>query len=71
MGSTSKRWWNNTTEYLNPFDSEPAPKAHGYQPQLQTQTKSGSGMFGWMGREERNEEPKDVNEFLRQPRPRL
>jgi hypothetical protein len=68
MGATSKRWWNNTVDFVNPFDSKPEPQQQGYQPQNKTTTKKGSGPFGWMWREEETETPSNVNDFLRQPR---
>ncbi len=71
MGQSTKRAWNNTVDFLNPFDPAPAePLQQGYQPQ-NTTTKSGSGMFGWMWREETTETPASVNEFLRQERPKF
>ena len=69
MGTTSKRWWNNTVYFINPFDSKPTPKTQGYQPQIKSESKSGSGPFGWMWREEKTEAPTNVNDFLKQPRP--
>lgn len=68
MGATSKRWWNNTVDFVNPFDSKPEPQQQGYQPQNKTTSKKGSGPFGWMWREEQTETPSNVNDFLRQPR---
>jgi hypothetical protein len=72
MGQSTKRAWDNTIDFLNPFDNGPpaAPKQQGYQPQ-QVESKSGGGMFGWMWREEKVESPSTVNEFLRQERPRF
>lgn len=71
MSQTTKRTWNNTVDFLNPFEKKPAqPVQQGYQPQNMTK-KKGSGMFGWMWREETTETPTSVNEFLRQERPRF
>lgn len=71
MGKSTKRAWNNTVDFLNPFDNEAAqPQQQGYQPQTTT-TKPGTGIFGWMWREETTETPASVNEFLRQERPRF
>lgn len=71
MGNTTKQAWNKTADFLNPFDDQPTPPPQqGYQPQ-NTTTKKGTGMFGWMWREETTETPASVNEFLRQERPRF
>ncbi len=71
MSQSTKRTWNNTVDFLNPFEKEPAqPVQQGYQPQNKTE-KKGSGMFGWMWREETTERPTSVNEFLKQERPRF
>ena len=70
MGKSSKKFWNSTVDFLNPFDSEPKPKQQGYQPQ-NTKTSTGSGPFGWLWREEKTETPATVNDFLRQPRPKF
>jgi len=71
MGQSTKRAWNNTVDFLNPFEDEPPePQQQGYQPQNKT-SKPGSGMFGWMWREETTETPASVNEFLRQERPKF
>lgn len=70
LGKTSKRWWGNTVSFLNPFD-KPAPMPQqGYQPQ-NAKAKSGGGAFGWLWREETTETPTNVNDFLRQERPRF
>ncbi len=80
MGQSTRRAWNSTTDFLNPFNDAPADKSpqsyqpaeQGYQPQnINKTTKSGSGPFGWMWREEQTERPASVNEFLRQERPRF
>ncbi len=71
MGKTTKRWWSNTVDLMNPFDS-PAPKRNqGYQPQNMQRKSSGGGPLGWLWREEPRENPTTVNEFLRQPRPKF
>jgi hypothetical protein len=71
VGATSKRWWENTVDFVNPFNDAPPPK-QGYQPQNVTKkSTSGSGMFGWMWREEVVESPTTVNDFLRQPKPKF
>lgn len=78
VGNTTKQAWNETVDFLNPFDKQPAqPPQQGYQPPQQgyqpqnTTTKQGTGIFGWMWREETTETPASVNEFLRQERPRF
>lgn len=69
MGQSTKRMWNSTVDFMNPFNNGPAPaRTHGYQPQ-NTQKKSGGGPFGWMWREETTETPATVNDWLRQPNP--
>ena len=76
MGSTTKKWMNNTADFLNPFnDSKPkVSQAHGYQADTWANRKKpkeeeSSGMFGWMWKE--TEEPKisTVNDFLKQDMP--
>jgi hypothetical protein len=73
MGSSTKKFWHSTVDFMNPFDDSPKPspsKSNGYRPQSQTTTTtSGTGMFGWLWREEKTESPSTVNDFLRQPRP--
>jgi hypothetical protein len=80
MGQSTRQAWHNTADFLNPFNDGPAskpqsgyqPAQQGYQPQnLNKTTTSGSGMFGWMWREEKTEQPASVNDFLRQERPRF
>lgn len=73
MERSTQRAWHNTTDFLNPFnDTPPPPQQQGYQPQnLHKTSSSGSGLFGWMWREEKTEQPASVNEFLRMERPRF
>jgi len=80
MGQSTRKAWNSTTDFLNPFNDGPADKSsqgyqpaqQGYQPQnLSKTSKSGSGPFGWMWREEQIERPASVNDFLKQERPRF
>lgn len=72
-GQTSKRWWSNTVDFMNPFnDSKPA-QSHGYESDYwSTRNKpkedSSSGMFGWMWKEEK-QEVASVNDFLALPIP--
>lgn len=75
MGQSTKKAWNSTVDFLNPFDSKTSSsssssRSQSYQSQSKT-TKSGSGMFGWLWREETIETPTSVNEFLRNERPRF
>ncbi|MCA9133019.1 MAG: hypothetical protein KDA45_07680 [Planctomycetales bacterium] len=70
MSQSTKNAWNSTLDFINPFDSPAAPKQQGYQPQSIKSSK-GSGLFGWMVREEKRETPGTVNDFLRQERPRF
>lgn len=70
LGKTSKKWWNNTVSFLNPFDKPKPLPQQGYQPQ-NAKAKSGGGAFGWLWREETIETPTNVNEFLSQERPRF
>ncbi len=72
MGQSTKRAWNNTVDFLNPFEKKTTSQQQGYQPQnSQKTTKAGTGMLGWMWREETTESPTSVNEFLRQERPKF
>jgi hypothetical protein len=61
---TSKKWWDNTVDFMNPFnDSQPKSKsAHGYQtPSWSNRSKpeeeKRSGLFSWMWVEEKVDEP--------------
>ncbi|MEO8271390.1 MAG: hypothetical protein ABI557_16835 [Aureliella sp.] len=73
MERSTQKAWHKTTDFLNPFNDAPPPKLQqGYQPQnLRKTTSSGSGLFGWMWREEKTEQPASVNDFLRMERPRF
>jgi len=63
MGKTSKRWWNKTTEMLDPY---PDPKPSTYYSSNSDSQKSKRGWFdGWFGAKE-SEGPKTANEFFRQ-----
>lgn len=72
IGQTSKRWWDNTVDFVNPFNDNPKPpKQQGYVPQSQldeAQNKKG-GLFGWARREPEPEPIRSPIEFLKQPRP--
>lgn len=77
MGNSTKRMWSSSIDFLNPFDSPPAktqqgylPREQGYRPQ-NIEESSGSGMFGWMWREEKTETPATINDWLSQPNPLL
>ena len=81
MTRSTKNMFSSTVDFMNPFDSSPAPAAsnsfrdQGYQPQKSrepiVETRSGSGMFGWLWREEKTETPVSVNDWLKQPNPLL
>ena len=77
MGSTTRRWWDNTIDFVNPFDSPKSTLGRGYQPQnlntpyAKKKTSSGKGPFGWLWREEQIERPTSVPDWLKQPRPRF
>jgi hypothetical protein len=62
VSQTSKRWWNNTLEFLDPW-AEPKPKA--------TQSGSSSGGFGKMfGWHESEQKFNSVPEWMGQPTPK-
>lgn len=72
MTASSKRMWNSTVDFLNPFDSKaPQPQRQmGYQPQAAEPEKK--GMFNWLWKPSKDpEELSNVNDFLSQPRPRF
>ncbi len=73
MERSTQKAWHNTTDFLNPFNDAPPPvQQQGYQPQnLHKTTSSGSGLFGWMWREEKSEHPASVKDFMRMERPRF
>lgn len=79
MGKTTKQFWGNTVDFINPFDSNSKPQKSqgyqllnsGYQPQKQKMEKAGSGPLGWLWREQTIESPTNVNDFLRLPRPKF
>ncbi len=68
IGQTSKRWWDNTVDFINPFNdkpkSSPPPKNQGYAPQNEKKQSEGGGLFGWAKPEKTPAKPKSVNEFL-------
>lgn len=68
MGRTTKKWWSNSLDFVNPFNDAPKPKQpNGYAPQNNTK-KTGGGLFGWMAPEE-DKEIRSVNDFLSLPMP--
>lgn len=71
MGKSTKKMWNSTVDFINPFDSPKSPTTQGYQPQYAEKSSSGGGPLGWLWREEKVESPTTVNDFLRQPRPKF
>jgi len=62
MSNTSKRWWNKTTELLDPY---PEPKPQTYVSN-QDSKKPKSNWFSGMFQKQEFNEPKTANEFLRQ-----
>ena len=76
IGSQTKRFWNGTIDFLNPFDgktsnNKPAMYGQGYQPQSQANQAESGSRFGWLWGNAKPEEPASVNEFLRMPRPKF
>jgi hypothetical protein len=79
MGNTTKKWMNNTADFLNPFnDGKPDSaqkqgyQAHGYQTQAwsnRAPKEEKKSMFGWMWAEEEEKPISSVNDFLAQPMP--
>ena len=70
MTDGTKKFWNGTVDLLNPFDSKEEARPNGYMPQYSQRQKQKSGWFDWMYTEEATPEPRTVNDFLRQPRPK-
>lgn len=62
MTKTSKRWWNKTTELLDPY---PDPKPSTYTTS-DSQPPKPSFWSGWFGSKE-PEGPRTANDFLAQP----
>lgn len=75
MGSTTKKWMNNTADFLNPFnDGKPKEsQTHGYQTDYWADRnklkEEKSGMFDWMWKKEEEKKISSVNDFLAQPMP--
>ena len=65
MSRTSKRWWNKTTELLDPY---PDPKPPKYSPTPGKAPKS--NWFTRMFQPKEPEKPRTVPEFLRQESPK-
>ena len=62
MSATSKRWWNKTTEMLDPY---PDPKPSTYVSSSDSK-KPKSSWLGGMFQKQESTEPRTANEFLRQ-----
>lgn len=71
MGATTKKFWGETVDFLNPFDNKREPRQQGYQPQSLTESKEDSRFFSWLTPEPPESEPQSVNDFLRMPRPKF
>ncbi len=73
MTQSSKRMWNNTVDFLNPFDSpEPQKQQPWYQPQNMKQEQAKESAWKWpWSQPEKAEEPASVGDFLRRPRPQF
>jgi hypothetical protein len=73
MTSTSKRWWDNTTDFLNPFNDakpEKKPVESDWWSERNKPKEEPKGMFSWMrGEEKKEKEIKTVNDFLSLPMP--
>lgn len=72
---TSKKWWDNTVDFVNPFnDSKPAPEQRYQSPSWADRNKKpeeeSPGWFSWMWKEEKVEEaPTSINDWMKQGRP--
>ncbi|MCA9192487.1 MAG: hypothetical protein KDB03_12020 [Planctomycetales bacterium] len=69
-GRSTRNAWNSTIDFLNPFDdASPPAKNQGYQPQLD-KPQPKKGMLDWMWADNKEpDEPRSVNEWLKQDRP--
>jgi len=66
MSKTSKRWWNKTTELLDPY---PDPKPSTYSSLGETANSKGNWFTGMFSKKE-SDAPKTVPDFLRQESPK-
>lgn len=70
MTRTSKRWWDNTTDFLNPFN-DGKPKTTTPQNSWQSRNKpveKKKGWFDWMTVEDKKEDRiETIGDWLRQP----
>ena len=60
LSNTSKRWWNKTTEMLDPY---PDPKPSRYTNTSESQKSKSSWFSGWFSSKE-PEVPRTANDFL-------
>ena len=72
-GKTSKKWLDNTVDFMNPFNDTKPAQAHGYQSgnwssRNKPKEEKPAGMFDWMWQEE-EPEISSVNDFLALPTP--
>lgn len=65
MSKTTKRWWNTTTEWLDPY---PEPKPQSYSSSSDSK-KSNTNWFTGMFEKEDTNRPMNEIDFLRQPTP--
>lgn len=72
MTRSTKKMWNSTVDFLNPFES-PAPQKQQpwYQPQTMKKSSKGGGWDWLWPKEEKFEEPTDVRDFITLPRPKF
>ena len=65
MSKTTKRWWNTTTEWLDPYP-DPKPSAHSSSSDSK---KSNSNWFTGIFQKEETNRPMNEIDFLRQEKP--
>ncbi len=73
MSGTTKRWWDNTTDFLNPFNDAPPPKkpesTNWWRVEENPPEKSKGWFSGLWQPEEKPKKLETVNDFLKQPMP--
>lgn len=69
MGRTTKKWWENSVDFINPFNDAPKPPPQqGYVPQNEKKKASSGGFFSWLAPPE-EKRIESVNDFLSLPMP--